>query len=146
MCHVRATPPGRAESSSNSTWRWHASCQAGIDDSIENRHIFNSWIIINSLLLRPENFRAPIPTPRSRCFTIQLRKFEKKHKGNNQNATIFPKLIIVFLNLTSPLFVCFFVLFEWTPSQRKEVGIPSEILLHVQEQNKHSYFPRPGQS
>ena len=41
------------------------------------------------------------------------------------------------------MFVC---LFEWTPSQRKEVGIPLGILPHVQEQNKCSYFPRPGQS
>ena len=45
---------------------------------------------------------------------------------------------------TCVLFV--FVLFEWTPSQRKEVGIPLGILPHVREQNKRSYFPRPGQS
>ena len=43
------------------------------------------------------------------------------------------------------LFV-FFVLFEWTPSQRKEMGIPIGILPHVREQNKRSYFPRPGQA
>ena len=47
MCHVRATPPGRAKSfqfdmAVAAWWR--------IDDSIENRHIFNSWIIINGLL------------------------------------------------------------------------------------------------
>ena len=47
MCHVRATPPGRAKSfqfdmAVAARWR--------IDDSIENRHIFNSWIIINGLL------------------------------------------------------------------------------------------------
>ena len=39
-----------------------------------------------------------------------------------------------------------FVLFEWPPSQRKEVGIPIGILPQVWEQNKHSYFPRQGQS
>ena len=39
-----------------------------------------------------------------------------------------------------------FKLFEWTPSLRKEVGIPLGISPHVWEQNKHSYFPRPGQS
>ena len=48
MCHVRATPPGRAKSfqfdmAVAAWWR--------IDDSIENRHIFNSWIIINALML-----------------------------------------------------------------------------------------------
>ena len=37
-----------------------------------------------------------------------------------------------------------FVLFVWTPSRRKEVGIPLGILPHVWEQNKHSYFPWPG--
>ena len=41
------------------------------------------------------------------------------------------------------LLVC---LFEWTPSQRKEVSIPLGIFPHVWEQNKLSYFPRPGQS
>ena len=39
-----------------------------------------------------------------------------------------------------------FVLFEWKLSQRKEVGIPLGIFPHVWEQNKHSYFPRPGKS
>ena len=33
-----------------------------------------------------------------------------------------------------------YVLFELTPSQRKEVGIPLGILPHVQEQNKRSWF------
>ena len=37
-------------------------------------------------------------------------------------------------------------LFEWTPFQRKEIGIPLGILPHVREQNKCSYFPRPGQT
>ena len=37
-------------------------------------------------------------------------------------------------------------LFEWTPSQRKEVDIPLGILPHVWEQKKCSYFPRLGQS
>ena len=36
--------------------------------------------------------------------------------------------------------------FEWTPSRRKVVGIPLGIWPHVREQNKHSYFPKPGQS
>ena len=39
-----------------------------------------------------------------------------------------------------------FILFKWTLSQRKEVGILLGILPHVREQNKRSYFPRPGQS
>ena len=43
------------------------------------------------------------------------------------------------------VFVCLF-LFEWTPSQRKEVGIHIGILHQVRDQNKHSYFSRPGQS
>ena len=37
-------------------------------------------------------------------------------------------------------------LFESTPSRRKEMGIPLEILPDVRGQNKRSYFPRPGQS
>ena len=45
--------------------------------------------------------------------------------------------------LTVDAYVC---LFEWMPSQRKEVGIPLGILPHIREQNKRSYFPRPGQS
>ena len=45
--------------------------------------------------------------------------------------------------LTVDAYVC---LFEWTPSQRKEVSIPLEILPDVQEQNKRSYFPWPDQS
>ena len=44
------------------------------------------------------------------------------------------------------LLVSLFVLFEWALSQRKEVGIPLGILPHVQEQNKRSYFPKPGLS
>ena len=39
-------------------------------------------------------------------------------------------------------FVCF-VSMDAFP---KEVGIPLGILPHVREQNKHSYFHRPGQS
>ena len=39
-------------------------------------------------------------------------------------------------------FVC---LFDWTPSKRKEVGIPLGILPHIQEQNKRPYFPRLSQ-
>ena len=39
-----------------------------------------------------------------------------------------------------------FVLQEWTPFQRKELGIPLGILLQVWEQNKLSYFPRLSQS
>ena len=42
--------------------------------------------------------------------------------------------------------ILLFVLFEWTPSRRKEVGIPLGILPHLQEQNKRPYFPRPSQS
>ena len=37
--------------------------------------------------------------------------------------------------------VSLFVLFEWMPSRRKEVGIPIGILPHVREQDKRSYFP-----
>ena len=44
---------------------------------------------------------------------------------------------------SSDLYICLlvlFVLFEWTSSKRKEVGIPLWILPHIQEQNKRSYF------
>ena len=33
-----------------------------------------------------------------------------------------------------------FVLFEWTPSRRKEVAIPLGILPHDPQQNKCPYF------
>lgn len=39
-----------------------------------------------------------------------------------------------------------FVLYKWTPSQRKEVGTLMGISPHVLEQNKRSYLPRPDQS
>ena len=41
--------------------------------------------------------------------------------------------------------ILLFVLFEWTPSRRKEVGIQLGILPHVREQNNRTYFPRLGQ-
>ena len=51
--------------------------------------------------------------------------------------------LVFTLSFTSP--VVLFVLFEWTPSRRNEVGILLGILPYVREQNKHSYFPRPDQ-
>ena len=51
-----------------------------------------------------------------------------------------------FLEFYSYFDTCLFFLREWTPPRRKEVGIPLQILPHAQEQNKRSYFPRPGQS
>ena len=39
-----------------------------------------------------------------------------------------------------------FVLFEWKPSKRKEMGIPAVILPHVRELYKCSYFLRLVQS
>ena len=47
------------------------------------------------------------------------------------------------MHFVKALFVC---LFEWTPSQKMEVGIPLGILPQFWEQIKLSYFPRPGQS
>ena len=58
----------------------------------------------------------------------------------NGLATIFQKGLS-----PSSIKPCLF-LFEWKPSWRKEVGIPSGILPLVWEQNKCSYFPKPVQS
>ena len=71
---------------------------------------------------------------------------QRLEDGTFETARIaFPTLPVHFVGTGEKSIVCF-VLFESTPSQRKEVGIPLEILPHVQEQNKRSYFPRPGQS
>ena len=59
---------------------------------------------------------------------------------------IFLLLELEVKELESTSFQECYVLFEWTLSQRKEVGILLGTFPHVQEQNTRSYFPRPGQS
>ena len=71
---------------------------------------------------------------------------QRLEDGDFETARIaFPTLPVHFVGTGEKSIVCF-VLFEWTPSQRKEVGIPLRILPHLQEQNKRSYFPRQSRS
>ena len=58
---------------------------------------------------------------------------------------IYVFLSIVTTYLPSNLSNCF-VVFFWMDAFLKGVGIPLGILPNIREQNKRSYFPRPGQS
>ena len=87
------------------------------EDKLFRAIVFYIWIVLGHVNSKPSIFRH---TKRSSPF--------------------------VYLSLSKK--ICLLVLFclnERLPEGRK-VGIPLEILSHVWEQNKCSYFPRPGQS
>jgi len=102
------------------------------------RDLWLDEAILFWLLFEPETFRSSFQPRRKKILSNK-----EEEKGGLQGIKI--SMCLTQWDIYFSLFRLH-VLFQLTYFRRKEVGIPLGILPHVQEQNKHSYFPRLGQS